>query len=145
MRRMPAFEITADPVHVYVVRPVEIVAKPRASVHKGVARRLSDLVHVRLEHWTGAPLELRPGRLRITVRLRPGGARIRRKPISVDAGRARRTLAPGARLTLIGKKGLYDEAWAVEADGLVHLQVTVSGIGGQNGSVHSAWVTLRSP
>ncbi|MDJ0521971.1 MAG: hypothetical protein QNJ90_07835 [Planctomycetota bacterium] len=145
MRRMPAFEIASEPVHVYVVRPVEIVAEARAGVQKGVARRLSDLVHVRLENWTGAPLELRPGRLRITVRLRPGGARIRRKPISVKAGLVRRTLAAGASITLVGRQGLYDEAWAVESDGPVQLQIAVSGIGGQGGSVRSARVSLVKP
>lgn len=147
MARMPAFEISAEPVHVTVVRPLELVADVRGAPQKGVATRLSDLVRLRLENWTDGPLALSSKRLRLLVRLRPTktSGRIRRKPISVSAGFVTHTLASGSGVTLIGPGGIYDEAWVAETDGAVELRVVVAGIRPGAPRLRSAWITLKQP
>ncbi len=147
MRRMPAYAVVSEPIHVQIVRPLEVVVEALDRPVKGVARRLSDLVHVRLENWTGKPLMLTAKRLRLLVRLRasPQAGRVRRKPISTPAGFTVRTLPAGASAILVGPQGIYDEAWVAEDGGPVELHVTVAGVQPGAARLRSAWIKLRRP
>ena len=147
MRRMPAYAVVSEPIAVQVVRPLEVVVEALDRPVKGVARRLSDLVRVRLENWTDRPLELTAKHLRMLVRLRAGAqaGRVRRKPISTPAGFSVRTLPAGAAVVLVGPQGIYDEAWVAEDDAPVALQVVVAGTQPGAARLRSEWVKLRKP
>ncbi len=147
MRRMPKYEITSEPIHVQVMPPIAVIIERRAKPQKGVAKRLSDLVRVRLENWTGKPLAIDASKLTLFVRLRSGkqAAKVRRKPLSVKAGFTKRTLAPGGGAVLIGPKGVYDEAWVQESDGAVDLHVVVAGATPTGPRIRSDWTILAGP
>ncbi len=142
MKSCPKFEVVSEPVMVHVVRPVEVFVEPRGVLKKGVARRLSDLVTVRLENWESNALHVDVTQLKVGVEVQAGA--VKRKPVSVKSSLIGTIkLKPAASLVLVGANGLYDEAWAPTADGPVDVRVSVRGVGFD--PIHSLPTRIRGP
>jgi len=130
MKSIPRFTIQSEPVRIDVVRPFEILVDVKGKLEKGVTKKLSELVTVRVENWTQDAMTLSNSKLRIVVQPQAGkgAARVKRVPIAFPAIVLAEHLKPGEGMTVIGPEtGWFDEAWTPLDDGHVELRVVAVG------------------
>ena len=130
MKSIPRFAIRSEPVRIDVVRPFEVFIEVNGKLEKGVPRKLSELVTVRVENWTQDALTLSNAKLRVVVQLQAaeGAARVKRLPMAFPAIVLTKELKPGEGMVVIGPKtGWFDEAWTPLDDGHVELRVVAVG------------------
>jgi len=145
MGSVPAFHVRSNPVVFDVVRPFEVFVEVTGELERGVPRPLSEVVTVRVENWTDAPVTLSNTRLRIVPHLveTTGHGRVERMPMDLPAIVLTNTLAPGEGLVVVGPgSAWFGEEWTPEDAGPVRLRVGVSGHMADAGEVVSHVVEI---
>lgn len=145
MAGIAPYELKSNPVDVRIVRPLDVVAGKRADARVGRSARLSELLDLRVENRTGAPLRYVPAHVRLDFfcHAPPAVPYPTVEPVAPTVAPAERVVAAGgvARITPAETVGSTpDVTVTFAAPGVYRLAVGVALHGAS--AVRSNWVEV---
>lgn len=145
MAGVAPYELKSNPVDVRIVRPLDVVARKRADARVGRPARLSELLDLRVENRTGAPLRYVPAGVRLDFfcHTPPAVPYPAVAPVAATAAPVERVVAAGGAARIAPAEAVGsapDVTVTFAAPGVYRLAVGVALHG--RGAVRSNWVEV---